>query len=77
MHFVDFEVQREKGDFLKTTIGHLGLNRGSIKFCGSLFFLYRKTFFSDIIPGNKTHNFMEDFSEESDILIDKTYLCNV
>ena len=24
-----FERSREKGDFLKTTIGHLGLNRGS------------------------------------------------
>ena len=30
LHFVDFEISREKGDFLKTTIGHLGLNGGSI-----------------------------------------------
>ena len=29
VHFVDFEVSREKSDFLKTTIRHLGLNRGS------------------------------------------------
>ena len=28
--FVDFEISKEKGDFLKTTIGHLGLDRGSI-----------------------------------------------
>ena len=28
--FVDFEISREKGDFLKTTIGHWGLNRCSI-----------------------------------------------
>ena len=26
IHFVDFEILREKGDFVKTTIGHLGLN---------------------------------------------------
>ena len=30
IHFVDFEKSREKGNFLKTTFGHLGLNRGSI-----------------------------------------------
>ena len=29
IHFADFEILREKGDFLKKTIGHLGLNRGS------------------------------------------------
>ena len=28
-HFVDFEISREKQDFLKITIGHLGLNRDS------------------------------------------------
>ena len=28
-HFVDFEISREKDDFLKTTIGHLSLNGGS------------------------------------------------
>ena len=28
---IDFETSREKGDFLKTTIGHLGLNAGNIK----------------------------------------------
>ena len=27
--FVDFEISREKGDFLKATIGNLGLNGGS------------------------------------------------
>ena len=32
MHFVDFEISREKGDFLKTTIEHLGLNRGRNKY---------------------------------------------
>ena len=30
-HFVHFEISREKGDFIKTTIGHLGLNEGSRK----------------------------------------------
>ena len=30
LHFVDFEISKEKGDFLKTTIDHLGLNGGSI-----------------------------------------------
>ena len=35
IHFVDFEISREKGDFLKTTMWHLGLNRGSIKYRGS------------------------------------------
>ena len=34
IHFVDFEISREKGDFLKTTMWHLGLNRGSIIFRG-------------------------------------------
>ena len=29
INFVDFEISREKGDFLKNKIGHLGLNRGS------------------------------------------------
>ena len=29
MQFVDFEISREKGDFLKNTVG---LNRGSIFF---------------------------------------------
>ena len=24
IHFVDFEISREKGNFLKTTIGYLG-----------------------------------------------------
>ena len=28
VHFVDFEILREKGDFLKITISHLGLNGG-------------------------------------------------
>ena len=31
IHFVDFEIPREKGDFIKSTNGHLVLNRGSIK----------------------------------------------
>ena len=31
-HGVDFEISREKSDFLKVTISHLGLNRGSIFF---------------------------------------------
>ena len=31
IHFGDFGVSREKVEFLKTRIGHLGLNRGSIK----------------------------------------------
>ena len=30
INYVDFEIPREKDDFLKITIGHLGLNRGSI-----------------------------------------------
>ena len=29
IHFVDFELSEEKGDFLKTTICHYGLNGGS------------------------------------------------
>ena len=29
IHLVDFEISREKGDFLKTTVGHLGPNSGS------------------------------------------------
>ena len=28
-HFVDFEISTEKGDFLKPTIGHLGLKGGN------------------------------------------------
>ena len=32
IHFVDFMISREKGDFLKATTGRLGLNRGSIIF---------------------------------------------
>ena len=28
IQFVDFKKSREKGDFLKTRIGHLGLNGG-------------------------------------------------
>ena len=31
--FVDFEISREKGDFLKTTICHLGMNGGSDIYC--------------------------------------------
>ena len=31
MNFADFEISREKGDFLKSTIGHLGLNGGNMK----------------------------------------------
>ena len=31
IHFVDFGILRENDDFLKTTIGHSGLSRGSTK----------------------------------------------
>ena len=30
IQFVDFEISKEKGDFLKTTVGHLALNRSNI-----------------------------------------------
>ena len=36
IHFVGFEISREKGDFLKTIIDHLGLNGGSRRETGSL-----------------------------------------
>ena len=32
IHFVDFEISRDKGNSLKATIGYLDLNRGSINF---------------------------------------------
>ena len=33
IHFVYFEISREKGGFLKTTMWHVGLNGGSIIVC--------------------------------------------
>ena len=30
INLIDFEISREKGDFLRTAIGHLGVKRGCI-----------------------------------------------
>ena len=52
VHLVDFEISKEKCDLLKTTIGDIGLNGGSIFFMEKLklshfwqfFIIYKKSF---------------------------------
>ena len=46
-HFADFEISRAKGDFLKTTIGHFGLNGGSNNL--TVLYFYLCTVINDVV----------------------------
>ena len=65
IHFVDFEISREKGDFLKTTIGHLGVNGGSIKFSADKFQNSCKSHFISI---RSFRQIFSKFTSSTDIL---------